>query len=979
MGTTALRRFVAVLVLAVSAPAAAQFTSLETDELRLLYLDPFQTYLIPHVGRCFANSLAFQQRLLGYSPSGKITVLVNDFSDVGNASATAIPRNFLSLETSPISVAYETVSPNERMNWLLNHELVHIAAADQSTKADRRARTAFGGKVMPISDDPESILYYYLTTPRDAAPRWYHEGIAVFIETWMAGGQGRAQGPYDEMVFRSMAADGSRFYDPLGLVAQGTKIDFQVEVNSYLYGTRFITYLAYRYSPEQLVRWIARAEGSKAYYAKNFQAVFGLPLDDAWADWIAFEKEFQRKNLETIRAYPTTPYTDVSPKALGSVSRAFLDEAARKIYVAFNTPGLVAHVGAISLDDGILTPIVEVKDPVLFTVTSLTWDPTSRTLFYTTDNREYRDLRALDPDTGKTRTLLKDARIGDLVFDPTDRGLWGIRQFNGIATLVKVPAPYSEWKQIRSWPYGQVPYDLDVSPDGSLLAASVGGIDGLHAVHVMKVADLMEGRAEPVARFDFGTFVPSGFVFSADGGTLYGSSYYTGVSNVFRYDLASGKVDAMSNAETGFFRPIQRSDGSMIVFRYSGDGFVPATIQPQVHEDVNAITFLGQQVVEAHPTLKDWRVGSPAAIPLEEMVTRRGPYESFKSVRSESFYPIVEGYKDSPAVGMRFNFSDPLQLNRFSLNASYSPDKDLPESQRLHLRLQYKRYDWRVDAKLNAADFYDLFGPTKTSREGYSLRVGWDRTLVYDRPRKLTLTLDAAYYGDLDQLPFYQNIASPSDKLVEGFARLRYENVRSSLGHVDDEKGHRAEFIVAGNYAAGDAVPLALGTYDIGFQLPLTHSSVWLRAAAGAGFGERDDPLSQFFFGGFGNNWVDHGEIRRYREFYAFPGLEINEVAGRTFGKGILEWNLPPIRFLRFGSPGFYATWLRSSVFVSGLATDFDGASVRRDLGNAGFQMDLRFTALSRLDMTLSVGWATAFERAAAPRDEAMISLKVLQ
>ena len=67
----------------------------------------------------------------------------------------------------------------------------------------------------------------------------------MFVETWMAGGIGRAQSGYDEMVFRAMVRDNSRFYDPLGLVSEGTKIDFQVEANSYLYGARFMTWLAY--------------------------------------------------------------------------------------------------------------------------------------------------------------------------------------------------------------------------------------------------------------------------------------------------------------------------------------------------------------------------------------------------------------------------------------------------------------------------------------------------------------------------------------------------------------------------------------------------------------------------------------------------------------------------------------------------------------------------------------------------------------
>ena len=979
MGGGSFRRFLAIVALASVSPAVAQFTTLETRDLRLLYIDPFQSYLVPHAGRCFENSLDFQRRMLGYTPSEKVTVLLNDFSDSGNASATAVPWNDLALEISPISVAYETVSPNERMNWLMNHELVHIATVDSAAKPDRRARAFFGGKVMPVAADPESILYYYLTVPRDAAPRWYHEGIAVFVETWMAGGQGRAQGAYDEMVFRSMVRDGAPFHDPLSLVSEGTKIDFQVEVNSYLYGTRFMTWLADRYTPERLVEWVSRGEGSRAYYAKNFKATFGLPLDQAWSDWVAFERGFQQANLEAVRKYPTTPYRDLSARALGSVSRAFLDEQERKLYVAFNYQGLVAHVGAISLDDGAVEPIAEVKAPVLFTVTSLAWDPGSRTLFYTADSRDYRDLMSLDPATGKTRMLLKDARIGDLAFDPADRSLWGVRHFNGIATLVRVPYPYDQWNQVRSWPYGEVLYDLDVSPDGAMLSAAVGGIDGLHTEQVFKIENLLAGRAEPVAKFDFATFIPEGFGFTKDGRYLVGSSYYTGVSNVFRYELATGKVEALSNAETGFFQPIPRDDGSMIVFRYSGQGFVPSTIQPAPLEDVGAIAFLGQQLVDHHPVLKDWQVPSPAKIPLEEMIVRRGPYEPVRAIRSESFYPILEGYKDSPAVGMRFNFSDPVMLDRLTLNASYSPDHDLPESERLHLRLQFHRYDWRVDAKLNAGDFYDLFGPTKTSRKGYSLRVGWDHTYLYDLPRRLSFTTEAAYYGNLETLPLFQNVASPSDTLVTGFARLKYENVRSSIGRVDEEKGQRVQLWLGAYYADGDFVPQTLATYDVGFQLPLTHSSIWLRNAVGAGFGDRTDPFAQFFFGGFGNNWIDHGDEHRYREVLSFPGVEIDEIGGRTFGKSILEWNLPPIRFRRFGTPGFYATWARPSLFVSGLTTDFDGSAVRRTVADAGAQLDVRFTVLSRLDMTLSFGYAAAFENGQPRRNEGMVSLRVLQ
>ena len=223
--------------------ASAQLSTIEVAGLRLVYFDPSETYLVPHVARTFLNSLAFQRRLFDFE-SDRITVLLADFSDTGNAGASVVPRNALSVQISPLNSVFETIAGNERMNILMNHELVHIATMDQAAGKDRMFRRLFGGKVMPVHDQPESILYFLLTSPRVAAPRWYHEGIAVFVDTWMAGGLGRAQSGYDEMVFRSMVRDGVPLYDPLGLVSEGTKIDFQVEVNSYLYGTRFMTWLA---------------------------------------------------------------------------------------------------------------------------------------------------------------------------------------------------------------------------------------------------------------------------------------------------------------------------------------------------------------------------------------------------------------------------------------------------------------------------------------------------------------------------------------------------------------------------------------------------------------------------------------------------------------------------------------------------------------------------------------------------------------
>ncbi|MDH3253839.1 MAG: hypothetical protein OEM62_02525, partial [Acidobacteriota bacterium] len=136
--------------------------------------------------------------------------------------------------------------------------------------------------------------------------------------------------------------------------------------------------------------------------------------------------------------------------------------------------------------------------------------------------------------------------------------------------------------------------------------------------------------------------------------------------------------------------------------------------------------------------------------------------------------------------------------------------------------------------------------------------------------------------------------------------------------------------------------------------------------------------LANFYFGGFGNNWVDHGEIRRYREFYSLPGLEINELPGKNFGKLTVDWRLPPIRFKRLGVPSAYVTWAGVNLFASGVTTNFDNNEFRRSIYTAGAQVDFKLVIFTNLSTTLSLGYAQAFEDGRDAGDEFMVSLKIL-
>ncbi len=487
--------FLFLLLLLPLSPARAQFQSFETPNLRLVYYSQAQDYLVPHIARCFENALQFHRRLFDYTPDGKITVFLQDLADYGNGGAEVIPQNFVYVLMAPFPHAYEIVLGNERMNWMMNHEVAHVVSMDKSAGRDDFFRTLFLGKVYPEAAHPVSMLYSYLTNPRRYSPRWFHEGSAVFLETWMAGGLGRALSSYYEMVFRTMVRDSSYFYDLVGLESEGTAIDFQVGANSYLYGTRFISYVAQQYGEDKLLQWLVRSDSSKAYYALQFKNVFGLGLDLALAQLIRWEQQFQRANLDSLRLYPITPYRPITRTALGSISRSYYDPAANKLYAALNYPGEIPHLAAIDIATGELQNIGPLRGASTFFVTSLAYDPAGQQLFFATKNSSWRDLYQIDAPTGRSRLLIKNARIGDLAFNQADQSLWGLRHDLGLVTLVRIPPPYREWNQIVTFPYGQEIYDINLSPDGKLLAASHTEASGRQKLIKMETAKLLAGAS----------------------------------------------------------------------------------------------------------------------------------------------------------------------------------------------------------------------------------------------------------------------------------------------------------------------------------------------------------------------------------------------------------------------------------------------------------------------------------------------------
>ena len=225
---------------------------------------------------------------------------------------------------------------------------------------------------------------------------------------------------------------------------------------------------------------------------------------------------------------------------------------------------------------------------------------------------------------------------------------------------------------------------------------------------------------------------------------------------------------------------------------------------------------------------------------------------------------------------MRANFSDPLQLNRLNLTRVLQPDdvarrRGAPSPAGGLPALRLARPGDLERRELLRSLRSDENGTERLYRRSRVSPHAGLRRAAADRPRSRRCVRRQS--RPAAALPEHR---SNVDRLFAYDVTLQGHNLRASLGRVDDEKGRRWSLTLDGNavrQAPGTAGRTARSTSARRCQLTIRRSGCAARLAGHQG--ARDDPFANFFFGGFGNNYVDRLEEKRYRQYYAFPGAEL--------------------------------------------------------------------------------------------------------
>ncbi len=950
----------------------------ESEHFKIVYREN-HSHLVNHLLSSAENSLLALMDLFDYKPSEKIIIATYDVSDYGFSTTTTIPQNYIRIEVEPLEPGYEVVPYNERYQWLLSHEIVHIVVNDQTSGVESFFRKIFG-KVIPEKTNPLTVFYSLLTNYQRYTPRWYQEAIAVFIETWFSGGYGRILGNFDEMYFRTMLLEGKKFPSQLQLETVESHNSLLLETLFYLYGARFVSYLSIEYGAESVINWFKEVPGEPYIgFESKFEEVFGKDFDLAWYDFIVYEKEFQRQNIDILKFSELTEKNKISKGNFGWITQPYYDKVTNSVFFGYHRSHELASLQRLDLSSGISENLISLPTPSMLQVASTAFDESNSLFFYTTNNNQlYRDIWVYDTAEDDKKLLFENARVGDLAISSVTHDLWGVLHEGGITTLIVSPYPYHELLPVITFRLGDELFNLSIDKTGTRLAAILKRSSGQQSLITADLGSILEG-----SEFEYHTISSSGTPenpsWSNDGNFIYWNAYTNGVSNIYRYSFNDESIKAVSHCLTGLFKPIEINPNTLFAFEFTTDGFVPVLLEnkPAVH--LPAINYLGQKVLDKDPQVFDWILPNAETVsnPLE--YKREKSYNGLANLNIQSIVPVVSGFQNQVVFGLFTHVSDPMLHHDFIMEFGFSPLHETPSFPSFHIRLKYDYMQkFYVELSHHGPEFFDLFNDRKRGMLGTRLRLNYTHYWLYENPHKIKQTMALTFYRGAEFIN--DNLVRVSQPDFGVFVtNINSKDLRKSIGSSDYEHGNDIILTFTLYGTNFDTPQYALNTYleFSDFSTWLWHHNV-LHAKFSGGYLINNENLVQarFYLGGFGNRGIDNGQVRQFRKVFRYPGLPIYSLDTDRFLKLLIENDFPPVRFGNLAIGDQFINHIDFAIYSQALVTK------NSVLGNywvdLGAQLDIKLKHWYNLESTFSMGIAKAWSDKTTDW-EWFLSLKLLK
>jgi hypothetical protein len=222
------------------------------------------------------------------------TILLDGSSDVANGFATSIPY--------PLIAAYpvlpSTYDPiTDFGNWgaeLITHEYAHILTFEPANGVVRPFRLVFGSIVRP------NVLL----------PRWYLEGLAVWMETHHSH-FGRLRSKNFLAIARAMTEDGNLHDEDISRINEVSIPDFPGGNRPYLMGSLMWDEITARAGNETIIGDLNQSYSRRVPFLINapIEARLGVDYETLLGQMYDRVTASAQKQIDSVKAVGTTPFS----------------------------------------------------------------------------------------------------------------------------------------------------------------------------------------------------------------------------------------------------------------------------------------------------------------------------------------------------------------------------------------------------------------------------------------------------------------------------------------------------------------------------------------------------------------------------------------------------------------------------------------------------------------------------------------------
>lgn len=586
-----------------------------------------ESMVAKHVANAAEKAHEVLTKLFSHTPTIRTHIVVSDDTDSANGSAQIVPRNVIqALVTAPDPRS----ALNDYEDWLYGlivHEYTHILHID----------TIYG----------LAKLINYVQgknwAPNQIQPRWFIEGLAVYHETMRTSG-GRLRNTIHDMMLRMAVLD--RTFLRIDQISSNTRYFPRYDV-AYLYGSRFVKYIADRFGESRLSAMSHRYGGTIVPYGINRIAkeVLGhtfVELYDAFKRDL--EAHYARQRAQ-VMSRGLTPARRVTTHGEVATMPSFSHDGKELIYTESDGHSDTV-IKILNTSDG------RVRDSFVRyggNSTALTPDkswivyeqPANWRTFYS-----YNDLFVIDRRTQQQFQLTKGLRAFDPSVSPDGRSVVFVMNELGTTSLASLPIEGGKHRILLAGSNGAQFSNPRYSPDGKQLVFSKWQSGGSRDLYWLQLAS---GTLRQLTRDRAQDLDP---IFSADGRRVYFSSDRTGIYNIYMLDLETNDIKQVTNVLGGAFSPAVSHDGTLYFVGFSGSGY-----------DLYSMSLRDETFLEALP----YREERPGLESIPNKDYPRQTYAAWRTLYPTSWSLNYASQSQGYSIGLELRGADVIGRHQWAL------------------------------------------------------------------------------------------------------------------------------------------------------------------------------------------------------------------------------------------------------------------------------------------------------------------------